>query len=54
LFLIKKIKDFDIRVNTYKTMHGVERRIPRQFLHDDKMTQMTQSFKASKCTGASI
>jgi len=47
LILIKKIKDFDIRVNTYKTMLCGQRRIPRRFLYDDKMTQMTQSFKAS-------
>jgi len=47
LFLDKKIKDFDIRVNTYKTMLCGQRRIPRRFLYDDKMTQMTQSFKAS-------
>ena len=32
VFLATKIKDFDIRVNTYKTMHGVERRVRRQFL----------------------
>jgi hypothetical protein len=54
LILIRKIKDFDIRVYPSKFGTAHARAFPHRFLFDDKMTQMTQRLKPSARAGASF